>query len=337
MKQILRLIVMAVVTVPIAAYGQKTKEELLDIFENSRAQTDFRNNGNAGLLLRGTIRVTRQTGRASDGNYMYLQSPDGHWEEIIELPGYKRTRSGDGKQFWQVRSQEEEEGSIEELENLIRSVRPPKIQETDRLSQAKMKGASDAGKECIKVEGASGVAAAYCFDDKTSDLVEVYSGHNTKEIPWKVDWKFFAKFDEWSGKRLPMLLEGYNGDQIATAAQLEVKALPKLSPDFFAKPDGATVWADCGAKAIWKIKTHVHPEYPAEARMRGQDGTVVVSGIIEEDGRISNIKPVYSRWPELYGAARAAVSQWRYERTPECGGSKGRTETFIDVIFSLRR
>ena len=335
MRMSLWLIVAAATSIVPPVYTQEAKRDLRQVFEKSREQSDFRFKGNTGLMLRGRFRVTRQKGSPSEGSYLYLETPDGQWEEVFELDDYKRTRMGNGNQFWQVRSQAEEDAGIEEFGILMASLRAPKIEDKDQLSKIKLKGESGTGKECIKITSGSGLGRAYCFDEKTNDLLEAYSGHSTKEIPWKIDWTGFSKFQEWSGKRIPMLLQGYNEDHLAAVAQLKIEPMPKLAPNFFAKPEGATVWADCGGKAVWKLKNRVQPRYPAEARMQRRSGTVVVAAIIEEDGRISNIKPVFAKWPELYESARTAVSEWRYERTPECSASKGRTETLIDVVYTL--
>jgi len=330
----IRLLLIAATAISNAQAQQPDK--LKSFFDKAREQTDIRSIDSPGFLLQGKIRVTTAKG-VNDGSYSYLRVAEGRWKETIELPGYKRVRSGDGVQFWQVRSQNDEDVGVEELDLVLRSRRAPKVQEAAQLADIKLKTEPGLPIECIKLTGQSGFGSAYCFNEKTSDLVEVYFGRKAKELPWKVDWENFSHYQQWSGKRMPLLLEGYNEDHIAVAAQLEIKPVPTLASDFFATPEGATIWADCEGNAVWKLKTLVQPKYPADARMRGQDGAVVLRGIIEEDGRISNIKSVSSRWPELYGAAQLAVSQWRYERTPECTGSKGRTETFIDVFFSLRR
>jgi len=81
----------------------------------------------------------------------------------------------------------------------------------------------------------------------------------------------------------------------------------------------------------------VRPEYPQSARIRHREGTVVLSAIIEADGRPSKFKIVHSTYPELNQSALSSVSQWRYEHTPACSGVPGSTETFIDVVYSLER
>jgi len=56
---------------------------------------------------------------------------------------------------------------------------------------------------------------------------------------------------------------------------------------------------------------------------------------IGENGHVSHLKVIRRAALELNGSATTAISQWRYQRTPYCPASKGATETFIDVDYSL--
>jgi TonB family protein len=130
---------------------------------------------------------------------------------------------------------------------------------------------------------------------------------------WKVDWQEHSGFHDWGSKRVPL----------------------QLPSDFFDRPNGATTWADCAAGGIWNLRDRVQPQYPHSARVQRRQGTVLLSTIIEEDGRLSSLKTVHSAGSELDQSALSAASHWRYERSASCVESKGRTETFMDVVYSL--
>ncbi len=117
----------------------------------------------------------------------------------------------------------------------------------------------------------------------------------------------------------------------------EITLLPQPPPDYFDPPESATSWADCPGGAQWKVKDMTEPAYPVSARMNSKEGTVTLYAVIEEDGHVSGLHVLRSAGSELDQAATNAVSQWRYERTETCVDSKGRTETAIDVTFSLQR
>lgn len=304
-----------------------------NLFEKAREHSDVNAKGMPGFVLRGDVRIWVKKDAANNGKYLFVWTPEGKWKEQVVLPGYKRTRIGDGTQFWQVRSSEAESPAVGELDLLLKNRRAPKTQEDDRFSKTGLKQVAEASAKCIKQSARPPFGWIYC---SSGDLIEVSSGHNTTDIPWKVDWQEHSNFQDWSSKRIPLLLRGHNGKQTALEVEFkELKPLPQLPADFFAPPEGATSWADCREDAIWKLKQRVQPEYPQSARMQHRQGTVTLCAVIGEDGTLSDLKIGHSAGQELDQSAAAAVSHWRYERTTACPEAKGRTETFIDVIYSL--
>jgi len=60
------------------------------------------------------------------------------------------------------------------------------------------------------------------------------------------------------------------------------------------------------------VKTkHVPPEYPADAREHGVQGTVIIEATIAQDGSVKSARVVRSI-PLLDAAALAAVKQWEF-------------------------
>jgi protein TonB len=56
----------------------------------------------------------------------------------------------------------------------------------------------------------------------------------------------------------------------------------------------------------------VTPDYPSLARAAGITGTVTLEGVIDTDGKVTELR-VLEGHPLLTGAAVDAVGQWRYE------------------------
>ena len=77
----------------------------------------------------------------------------------------------------------------------------------------------------------------------------------------------------------------------------------------------------------------VEPEYPAVARHKRIQGLVILSALIDKDGRVEDLK-VLSGNPELTDAAMAAVRQWKY--TPYSKGNKTVPfQTQVKLSFAL--
>jgi len=77
----------------------------------------------------------------------------------------------------------------------------------------------------------------------------------------------------------------------------------------------------------------VQPMYPALARSARIQGQVLLRAIISRTGKIENLETL-SGHPLLVGAAKDAVSQWRY-RPYILDGEPVEVETLITVNFSL--
>jgi TonB family protein len=303
-------------------------------FEKSRAQSDIRTKGGNGYVLHADVRIWLKNDVWNDGKYLFVWTPDGKWKEELVLPNYRRKRSGNGSQFWQVRSTDAEDPKVAELDRLIR-LRPPKPGDDEKLEKVQVKGEAGKAVECIRITRQPGGRPTYCFDAISNDLIEVKSGQVNQDVRWKADVQSQSDFREWSGKRVPFLLRAYNGDRPVLIAQVQdIKPVPELPPDFFESPAGASVWAEC-SEGLWKLKNRISPDYPRSARMARRQGTVIIRAIINEDGQLSDVSAVESPYPELTQPALSAVSQWRYEKISACQDSKGRSETFIDVRYSL--
>ncbi|MDE3136776.1 MAG: energy transducer TonB, partial [Acidobacteriota bacterium] len=82
-----------------------------------------------------------------------------------------------------------------------------------------------------------------------------------------------------------------------------------------------------------KIIHMVRPTYPPFARQAHIEGSVVLSAIIGEDGRVEMLRYV-SGPPLLVQPALNAVRQWRYAPTL-LNGRPVSVETTITVVFSL--
>jgi len=82
-----------------------------------------------------------------------------------------------------------------------------------------------------------------------------------------------------------------------------------------------------------KLIRMVRPIYPPIARQARIQGTVVLSAIIGQDGRVEMLRYV-SGPPLLVQAALDAVRQWRYAPTL-LNGRPVSVETTITVVFTL--
>ncbi len=85
-----------------------------------------------------------------------------------------------------------------------------------------------------------------------------------------------------------------------------------------------------------RLLKRVAPKYPPLARQAGIQGSVWLTLSIGRDGRVKGSQ-VVSGHPLLMGAAREAVSQWRFEPVFDDSGQRTETTTDVQVSFQLLR
>jgi len=75
------------------------------------------------------------------------------------------------------------------------------------------------------------------------------------------------------------------------------------------------------------------PEYPARAKTRGIEGTVVLDAVVDRDGAIKEVS-VRTGHPLLAESALETVRQWRYCPTT-VNGIPVEVQTDMEVKFTL--
>lgn len=80
--------------------------------------------------------------------------------------------------------------------------------------------------------------------------------------------------------------------------------------------------------------SQIPPRYPAEPRMKGLSGEVVVEFAVNEAGNVSSCRVVRSTSREFEPAALAAVSKWRFEPGRRHGHIV-RFSMVVPVVFRL--
>jgi protein TonB len=81
------------------------------------------------------------------------------------------------------------------------------------------------------------------------------------------------------------------------------------------------------------ITQRVEPEYPAEARAQGIQGSVILDTLVGQDGTVQNFAAIRGD-PQLAAAAATAVRQWRFRPYTQNGQAK-EFQTRITVDFKL--
>jgi TonB family protein len=92
-----------------------------------------------------------------------------------------------------------------------------------------------------------------------------------------------------------------------------------------------------GSVQATKLEYKVSPQYPAECKAEGVEGTVLLRGLIGQDGSLINLEPINKLVDQrLVNAAMDAVRQWCYRPTL-LNGEPVEVVTEIQINFILAR
>jgi TonB family protein len=90
-----------------------------------------------------------------------------------------------------------------------------------------------------------------------------------------------------------------------------------------------------GSVQATKLESMVQPQYPADCKAEGVEGTVLLRGFIGRNGNLLNLEPINKLVDQrLVNAAIDAVRQWRYRPTL-LNGEPVEVVTEIQVNFIL--
>jgi TonB family protein len=84
-----------------------------------------------------------------------------------------------------------------------------------------------------------------------------------------------------------------------------------------------------------KVVHKVAPQYPADAKKEGVQGTVVLEALIGEDGSVRETHALKGEDGRLVEAARAAVGQWRFEPVRDQDGEPVAVRFKVTIRFKL--
>ena len=220
------------------------------------------------------------------------------------------------------------------------------------LDQTRFKVRAATGASCVSIvppeaslSGAEGKAPGrslfptYCFDKGTSVLRTMSSQERVQTQ--------FSHVREWQRRFLPRDMVISEKDHRLLTARVEfVEPItatdPALSPPDSARKTEVFVDQDVSLRDVEvdtdvarrMLKKRIEPEYPADAKKAGLQGTVVLEAMIGTDGRIHDLRVISAPGAQLAASSFAAVSQWEY-RPYVMGGRAVPVQTTVTVTFSL--
>lgn len=140
--------------------------------------------------------------------------------------------------------------------------------------------------------------------------------------------------DNWSRQRDEKSMRSIENLRTVPAVNVGIEGVESLCPG-----DGLVRVFVSPKAAAARLKKHVEPIYPEDAKKAGIEGTVLFHAIIGADGSVKELE-LEDGDPALTKAAEAAVRQWKYEATMYYENTEGRNrpaevDTAIAVQFKV--
>ena len=179
------------------------------------------------------------------------------------------------------------------------------------------------------IDSATYDLSTYCFE-KGKDVLVMSS-----EFPSETVQR--AKFGRFLGQSVALAVIVQVGEKIVAGAQLvELKGQSTPYPETEDLSGLLKVAPVDGPIQAGRIIKKVLPTYPSVARAGHIQGTVVLSALIDETGRIKSLEVISSPAENLSKAALEAVQQWTYSPYI-ANGIATDVETTIRINFNLDR
>jgi len=175
-------------------------------------------------------------------------------------------------------------------------------------------------------------ADLYCFESPKAVLRYMTDHSNDEQFVFNNESIFGGRYVP---REFVLFIEG---QPILSVHVNALEPVETTDPVFAAAPADAVLAKDpapiSGPVTGPRLVSRVFPQYPLDAKAMGIVGTVVMTGRITTEGRVTNIQ-VWAGPKRLRAAAVDAVRQWRY--TPALAdGEPVEVDTFLNVIFTLR-
>lgn len=282
----------------------------------------------------------------------------GTWEHWWASPKVYReswTRSGVSRSEWSTADgktfRNESGGTLRYFERNLESILLSPLPSAAMLDPDKTKlglktvQAGRAQLACVSVEEqrtvdgrpvapVPAVANDYCFDPPTHALRMKYSSSNNLVTEYN-------QIARTQGRYLAGHVDVVVGkEKVFSLAVDSIDAMDAADAALTPPADAAIVTekeADPTAKlgvAVGSLVKKSPPVYPALAKMRRIQGTVILAAVIGKDGTIRDLEVLASPSPLLADAAMDSVKSWQY-KPYLLNGAPVEVETIVNVVFSL--
>lgn len=292
--------------------------------------SDIRAPGSPAFTLRGHVFRADSNAGGSAGTYRLDWNSADQWREEIDLPGYHRLRIGGANRYWEQSSNYPPPLAATFLDELLDFPLRLRPGADSRLGQVEERTSRRGIKIDCVTESSIGThqASEFCFDSSSGELVEDGTPPHIDTLEdTYVTARVYTSFVSWSGKKFPMELSAWDGDQKLFGFILdELVPLEQGKVDRFSAPAGAEEWTVCGQAKPARFLNYRNPSIGLAHDLR----SILFYGVVEPNGLLSHVVVADATDPDYAADAMQALAGWK-PGAAQCGGSSIREPAYITV------
>ncbi len=314
-----RLIIGAlVVAVPCFAKDDK-QQQAAALFARAAQVQGIEVAGSPPFQLRLTFQVLLATGPPIEGDYLLLWAGPDKWRSELNYPDFHEVRFGGPGKIWWLRSNPSWPNTLV-LPDLPKMA-SPKMLRDERVKKLRDVARKGVRLKCVLLERPGKLQRTACFDLATGAMV-------LEEKPDAVqEYSDFAPFGD---KRFPRTLTVRTRTRNVALRVEELTAIPLPDDSMFQPPGDAQEWGACEDLLPPKLLKGSSPRWPKGHY--GEWASVLLSVVVETDGKASNAVVAESGGADFDAAALQEIRKWRF-RPAMCGSTPVRRQVTVEMAW----
>jgi TonB family protein len=317
--------------------AEDNESDAVALVQRAKQQEDLRAEGNQPFELRSQIQV-QGNHTPVQGAYRLVWETKHRWVEKLTIGDFQRVRFGTPDGYRQIRSLDyspQAAFSFDRAMDINALLLDSLKEKTSRIKNRRIDGADLMCVE-IRKRKTNAFLWALCMDPSSAALLRAEFGDPANARSLEHTIVEYSQFSNLSSKRYPLHIRfreehAYSMEISMLTAENASGVVAHQIPQV---PENGEFWAQCDEVVPGELKTTIAPHIPEMVRSAHQQGTVSIYMVIEKDGSVSHLKVLQSASALWDQATQEAVQKWKYN-PPTCNGSPIRSETVVDVSFSL--
>lgn len=265
------------------------------------------------------------------GTYTEIWISNSQWRRETLVNDFRRVEVGGPNKLWLLDDAKDFPETATRLPDLLNVFSKPVNSDFESLTETSQQGKQ--AKCAITKPNPQNEKRAFCFESKTGALLNksVPEIRLRNAVVYSCFYGEFRKFGDFWFPREMACFEDKHSKLEAQVLALTTADFP-IDPSLFTPPQGAREIPTCSGPSTNPVATLTsEPAYPLGPPR--PDTSVLLSLIVDTEGKTQNIKVIQSGDKDRDEAAVATVRKWRY-KPATCAGKPFPMEINVRVDFN---